>query len=126
MSKGTILIIEDSASFRKIYGDRLVFEGFDVIEASDGEEGIKLAAEKPIDLIITDIKMPGVDGYQVIETLKKDEKLKSIPILVMSIFDTPEHFKKVRDLGAEAWVMKGTQTPNDIAKKVKEMIGEKE
>ncbi len=121
-SKGTVLIIEDNQGFRKIYGDRLNYEGFVILEANDGEEGIKMLQTQPVDLVITDLNMPKMDGYAVIEAIRKDETFKTLPILVMSVFDTPEHFNRARELGANGYIVKGTQTPNEVTKKVLELV----
>ncbi len=122
MNKGLILFVEDKDEFRKIYGDRLRFEGYDVAEAADGEEALHFLKSKPVNLVITDINMPKMDGYQLIKEIKTDDALKSIPILVMSVFDGGEHLKKALDLGAADYLVKGMHTPNAVTEKIEKLI----
>ena len=124
MTKGTILIIEDNEEFRKIYGDRLIYEGFDILEAEDGEKGLALLREHSVQLIITDINMPKLDGFGFIEAIKKNKTLMHIPIVVMSVFDTHDHMVKAREMGAEGYIVKGTQTPIEVARKVQEVMAQ--
>ena len=120
--KGTILIIEDNQDFVRIYGDRLAFADYMVMSAADGNEGLAKAREQQPDLVITDLNMPNKDGFAVIEEMRRDEKLKDTPILVMSVFDAPEQLARTRELGANGYVIKGTETPNAVVAKVEEMI----
>lgn len=122
MAKQTILIVEDKSEFRKIYGDRLRFDGYDVKDAADGKEALKVLEENSVDLIITDINMPNMDGYELIQAVRANESTKDIPILVMSVFDQGEHVEKARALGATDYIVKGTRTPNAVTEKVKEIL----
>ncbi len=118
IKKGTILIADDREEFRKIYGDRLSFAGYNILEAQNGEEALKILEDKHPDLIISDINMPRMDGYQLIANIKAKDEIKNIPILVMSVFDQSEHLKKAVDLGAIDYLVKGTNTPNAVVEKV--------
>lgn len=122
MTKGTILIVEDKHEFRKIYGDRLRFGGYDVLEAGDGNEALDVVRSKKIDLIMTDINMPNKDGYALLSDLKADSKLKDIPVIVMSVFDQGEHLEKAKSLGAIDYLVKGRTTPNDVVGKIDSLI----
>lgn len=125
MHKGTILIVEDKDEFRKIYGDRFRFGGFDVLDASDGVQALEVLKSHPVDLVITDINMPNKDGYELISDIKTDEALKHIPVLVMSVFDTGEHLKKALSLGALDYLVKGMHSPNDVLSKVEKILSPK-
>lgn len=82
-----ILLVDDDKDYRDLIELELRKRGYTVVGASDGEEGIeKVAAEKP-DLIITDIKMPKMDGYTFARNLKKDETSKQIPLIVMTSYE---------------------------------------
>ncbi len=118
MHKATILIAEDKDEFRTIYGDRLRFGGYDVLDASDGNQALEVLRANKVDLIITDINMPHKDGYELIKEVKADEKLKSIPIIVMSVFDQGDHLKKAIELGAVDYLVKGGVTPNAVNEKI--------
>lgn len=122
MERKKILIIEDKKEFRDIYGDRLRFGGFDILEAGDGGQALKLLSEQHVDLIMTDLNMPNMDGFEFITETKKDEKIKNIPIIVMSVFDRQDYVKKALELGANDYLVKGMHTPNDVLDKVKNLL----
>ena len=122
MAKGTILIVEDKDEFRKIYGDRLRFAGYDVLDAKDGIEALEVLKNKKADVVITDINMPKKDGYELLADLKADANLKSIPVIVMSVFDQGDHLKKAVDLGAASYFVKGTITPNQVTEKIDSLV----
>ncbi|HYC34670.1 MAG TPA: response regulator [Candidatus Paceibacterota bacterium] len=125
MHNGTILITEDKDEFRTIYGDRLRFDHYDVLDAKNGVEALEILKNKKVDLIITDINMPEKDGYQLLAEVKADEKLKDIPVIVMTVFDEGEHVKKALELGAADYLVKGNHTPNDVAAKIAAILKSK-
>lgn len=124
MTKGTVLIVEDKDEFRKIYGDRLRFSGYDVLDAADGNQALEVLRSKRVDIVVTDINMPHKDGYELIADVKKDEKLKQIPIVVMSVFDQSEHLKKALELGATSYFVKGSITPNEVASRIDALMAD--
>jgi len=79
-----ILTIDDQADIRRLIRMTLEFDGYDVIEASNGQEGIRLAMEKKPDLILLDVMMPGMDGMDVSQTIKSDPLLRMIPIVMLT------------------------------------------
>ncbi len=120
--KGVILLADDKKEFRDIYGDRLRFAGYDVLEAEDGAQALKILGEKKPDLIISDINMPKMDGYDLITAIKINDTIKNTPIIVMSVFDQSEHFKKAMELGAADYLVKGVTTPNAFVEKVNAIL----
>lgn len=122
MSKPVILIVEDKDEFRKIYGDRLRFGGYDVLDARDGNEALTILRSQPIAVVMTDINMPNKDGFELIADMKADPVLKTIPILVMSVFDRGDHLEKAISLGADAYLVKGMHTPNQVLEQIKSMV----
>ncbi len=106
-----ILIAEDNADDRKLLRITLEHYGYEVIEASDGLEGLELARTQEPDLIISDALMPGMDGYLFLRTLKKDKKLQGIPFIFYSaVYTGDEEAALALSLGAEAFIEK----PKDI------------
>jgi len=107
MSK-RILTIDDSKTIRDMLMLTLVEAGFDVIQAVDGQDGLDvLAKEKAeVDVIITDINMPRMDGYEVIRNLRKDPAYKSKPILVLTTESDGDKKNLARDAGATGWMVK--------------------
>ena len=104
--KGKILIVDDAVDTVELLKKRLRFEGYDTAEAYDGEEGLKLVAEYNPDLIILDVLMPKLDGYEVCQRLKSDENTKYIPILMLTAKDEVEDKVKGLDIGADHYLAK--------------------
>lgn len=103
--KNKILVIEDDAYSRDALARLLAAEGFDAQSATDGESGLEKAHEIHPDVIILDLNLPGIDGHQVIEMIRNDGPLKSVPILVV----TGDEDKKARnavDVGADGYLTK--------------------
>lgn len=105
MSK-TILTIDDSRTMRDMLMLALTQAGFRVVQAVDGVHGLEvLQAEKP-DVIITDINMPKMDGFQVIEAVRADDANRAIPILVLTTESDATKKERARSAGATGWIVK--------------------
>lgn len=103
MSSGKILVVDDSDSKRAIYRKMLEEDGYNVTEAKDGEEALAKARAASPDVIITDLVMPGIDGFKLTKTLKSDEKTKYVPIICVSTTyaDLEHKLKALNEVGAE-------------------------
>ncbi len=119
----TILIIDDAEDLRGIYVKKFQQEGYEVLEAKDGLDGLNIAFESRPDLIITGIMMPRVDGFEVINTLKKDAQTKEIPLLVFSHLGRQEDIDRAMSLGADDFLIQATFSPDDVAEKVRSHLG---
>jgi CheY-like chemotaxis protein len=120
-----ILLIEDEEIMIDILQRKLTKEGYEVFVARDGEEGLKKMREmdpKP-DLILLDIVMPKMGGFEVMEEMTKDEKLKKIPVIVISNSGQPVELDKAKKLGAKDWLIKTEFDPKEVLEKVKKQIG---
>jgi len=104
--KSKILIVDDAVDTVELLKKRLRFEGYDTAEAYDGEEGLKLVAEYNPDLIILDVIMPKLDGYEVCQRLKSDENTKYIPILMLTAKGEVEDKVKGLDIGTDHYLAK--------------------
>ncbi len=104
--KHTILTIEDTASFRKLIKMTLEFEGFHVLEASDGQSGLDLARSANPDLILLDLMMPGMDGLQVCRQLQANPQLQPVPIVLLSSSDDSDEIEACLQLGAQGYLLK--------------------
>ncbi len=104
--KGKILIVDDAVDTVELLKKRLRFEGYDTAEAYDGEEGLKLVAGYNPDLIILDVMMPKLDGYEVCQRLKSDENTKYIPVLMLTAKSEVEDKVKGLDIGADQYLAK--------------------
>jgi len=105
----TIMIVDDSTTARMITKRCLEIAGFgdsSIIEAVNGEEALKLAKAKPVDIFLVDMNMPVMDGQTLLRKIKTSPKLTSIPVLIISSLSSVEMKKKLIELGAEAVISK--------------------
>jgi len=121
--KPLILLIEDDSLLIKMYKAKFIAEGFEVIIASEGESGLKMALENPVSFIILDVMMPKLSGLEVLEKLRQDPKGKIIPVVVLSNLDQEEKSKKAVQLGAKEFLVKANFTPAQIVEKVRKYLG---
>ncbi len=110
-----VLVVDDSLNTREIEKSILELEDFDVITAVDGIDGLEKLKESRIDLVITDIEMPRMDGITMIENIRKEERFKKIPIIVVSSHSGDKYRKKVIDAGASAYIIKSEFDRNSLA-----------
>ncbi|MBU1176947.1 MAG: response regulator [Patescibacteria group bacterium] len=117
-----ILIIEDEEILLELIQKKLVQEGYQVNIARDGLEGLeKLREEKP-DLILLDIVMPRMGGFEVMEEIKKDDNLKGIPIIIISNSGQPVELSRAKELGVVDWLIKTDFDPTEVIIKVKKQL----
>jgi DNA-binding response OmpR family regulator len=116
--KKTILIIEDEEIIRGILQKKIEKEGFQVEVAENGEEGVEKIREVIPDIIILDIVMPIMDGFGVLEEMKKDEKIANIPVIVVSNSGQPVEIDKVKKYGVKDWVVKTEFDPAEVINKI--------
>jgi DNA-binding response OmpR family regulator len=125
MAKNKILLIDDTKMVQQIYKSKLMLDGFQVITADNGMEGIKLLSEDPPDLILLDLNMPVLDGYKVLQVVKTNPKLSSIPVIIFSAKGQPEEIEKALNLGADGYLVKATTKPQDVVAKVKKLLSKR-
>lgn len=124
MSKGTILIVEDQQGFRRIYHDVLAHEGYEVLEAEDGEAGWEAVKAKKPNLVLLDLGLPKIDGFEVLKRIKADPATQSIPVIIFSVLGEQKDVKKGLELGANDYTVKGFYTPRQILSKIKNLINQ--
>jgi len=120
--KGTILIIEDEAGFRRIYGDVLTRARYAVLEAEDGRSGWKTAKAKKPDLILLDLVLPELYGFEVLEKIRTDETTREIPVIIFTVLGERRDVQKGFELGANDYVIKGFCSPREIVNKVNALL----
>jgi len=118
-----ILIVEDEATLNKAIADFLVAEKFQVISAMDGEAGLEIARKELPDLILLDIILPKKDGYEVLDELKKDEKTKDIPVILLTNLESQEDIVRAFEKGATTYLVKSDYKLQDVVKKIKSSLG---
>ncbi len=121
MSKN-ILIIEDDDFFRELIRKKLVSEGFEVAEAVDGEKGIEIIKESHPDLVILDLLLPSIDGFEVLSKVKSDATIAQTPFLVLSNLGQQEDIERGLRLGASDFLIKSQFDIDQIMEKVKGIL----
>lgn len=117
-----ILIIEDDKFLRDLIVQKLQKEGYVVVEAVDGEEGVAKAREDQADLVLLDLILPGMDGFMVLEQIKKDQKTKDMPVIILSNLGQKEDVDRGLRLGAADFLIKAHFTPGEIIEKIKTIL----
>lgn len=120
--KGKILLVEDDLTLIDMYKMKFVEEGFDVFVSSNGVDAIELAKKELPDIVLLDIILPGMDGFAILETLKKEAKTKQIPVILLSNLGQDSDIEKGKKLGARDYLVKANFTPTQIAEKVKNIL----
>jgi DNA-binding response OmpR family regulator len=116
-----ILVAEDSSTVRRLVATRLGADGFDVVEAEDGEEAVLLATAERPDLIVLDKVMPKLDGFEVIRLLRENEETRSIPIVMLTEQAGEEDVLDGLDLGVEEYMPKPF-SPRELSSRVKRVL----
>ena len=120
----TILIVEDQVTIRKVYRTILEGAGYGVLEAEDGSKGWTWAQAALPNLILTDLMMPVMDGFQLLQKLRANTETQAIPVIVFSLRGEDENVKKALSLGAAGFMTKGYVPPKVILEKVRTALGE--
>jgi DNA-binding response OmpR family regulator len=122
-NKKTILIVEDDKFLRELMNQKLLREGFETEEAVDGEQGIQKIKEVKPDLVLLDLILPGIDGFEVLSKIKEDPALAAIPIIVLSNLGQKDDIERGLQLGAKDYLIKAHFTPGEVIEKIKNILG---
>lgn len=122
VKKGTILIMEDQRGFRRIYRDVLEQDGYEVLEGADGEAGWDIIITQKPDLVLLDLGLPVMDGFQILEKIRRSGQTKHIPVIIFSVLGEPKDVKKALDMGANDYTVKGFYTPRQVLSKIKDLL----
>lgn len=118
-----ILIVEDEQSLLKLLAVTFKNDGYEVIKAINAEEAYK-GLEKEPDAVLLDILLPGENGFVVLEKIKKNNKTKHIPVIMLTNFNEPERFAKAKKKGAADYLVKSSNDPTTVLQKVKKYLGD--
>jgi len=116
-----ILVVEDQEDNRRIIRDLLASAGYQMIEALDGESGVRLAETERPDLILMDIQLPGLDGYEATRRIKTNPELRAIPIIVVTSYALSGDDVKAMQAGCDAYVAKPF-SPRQLLAKIREFL----
>jgi two-component system, OmpR family, alkaline phosphatase synthesis response regulator PhoP len=123
MSKGKVLVVDDEIYIVHILDFSLGMEGYDVVTALDGEQALeKIKSDKP-DLIVLDIMMPKLDGYEVCKTIKSDPATKQIPVILLSAKGRNVDQKMGFDVGADDYITKPF-SPRKLVERINQLLGQ--
>ena len=117
-----ILVVEDHEENRQILRDLLGHAGFEMLEAYSGEDGVMAAARERPDLILMDIQLPGIDGYEVTRRIKADPALRAIPIIAVTSYALSGDDQKALAAGCDAYVTKPF-SPRELLAKIRGFLG---
>ncbi|MCD6148114.1 response regulator [bacterium] len=117
-----ILIIEDDKFLRELIAKKLAKDGYEVSEAVDGEEGVKKTKETKPDLILLDLILPEMDGFEVLSKIKEDPASSLIPVIILSNLGQKEDIEKGLKMGATDYLIKAHFTPGEIVEKIRNII----
>jgi len=113
-----ILVIEDDKFLRKVIDRKLLGEGYEVVEATDGSEGVRAAEDSKPDLILLDLVLPEISGFGVLTQLKASLATKNIPVIILSNLGEREDVEKGFSLGAADYLIKSHFNPGEIVEKI--------
>ncbi len=105
-SKQKIMVVDDSETIRRFLMYALRARGLQVVTAEDGQEALETLADTPVDLVITDLNMPKLDGFGLVRALRRDGDYRSLPVIILSSLSSREDIDRGMDLGATAYLTK--------------------
>ena len=117
-----IVLVEDDSLMSSILATHLIKEGFDIISVTEGAQAFeRIQAEQP-SIVLLDIVLPGVGGFDILAKLKQDESTKSIPVLILSNLGSKEEIERGIDLGAEDYLVKANSMVEEITGKIQKIL----
>lgn len=118
----TILLIEDDPFLLSMYSTKFELEKFKVVTADDGEKGAKTVQKLLPDIILLDILMPKMDGFQVLEKIKANPSTKNIPVILLTNLNQQEDVERGMELGANDFLIKAHFMPSEVVDKIKKLL----
>lgn len=120
----TILLVEDDSNLREIYSARLEAEGYTIVSANDGEEALAASVREKPDLIISDVMMPKISGFDMLDILRSTPETKNVKVIMMTALGQDEDRARGESLGADKYLVKSQVTLEDVVTLVNEMMGD--
>src|SRR3990167_5825245 len=119
-----IMLVEDDNNLREIYEARLLAEGYEIVAARDGEEALAVAVKEKPDLIISDVMMQKISGFEMLDILRSTPETKYTKVIRMTALSQAEDKSRADKLGADRYLVKSQVTLEDVAKVAREVLGE--
>ena len=120
-----IMLVEDDKNLRDIYSIRLVAEGYEIVSASDGEEALAMAIKEQPDLIISDVMMPKISGFDMLDILRSTAETKHIKVIMMTALSSEDQRQRGESLGADRYLVKSQVGIEDVINVVHEVLGDR-
>lgn len=119
-----IMLVEDDKSLREIYGVRLLAEGYDIVSAGDGEEALAVAIKERPGLIISDVMMPKISGFDMLDILRSTTETRNVKVIMMTALSSDEQRARGEQLGADRYLVKSQVGIEDVVRVVHEVLGD--
>ena len=119
-----ILLVEDDKSLREIYGVRLLAEGYDIVSAGDGEEALAMAIKERPQLIVSDVMMPKISGFDMLDILRSTTETKDIKVIMMTALSSEDQRIRGEQLGADRYLVKSQVGIEDVVRTVHDVLGD--
>ena len=114
-----ILLVDDDTLVRRMYEEHLKRAGIKVISVSNGMEALEQLEEEKVDLILSDLTMPQVDGAELVKRLKENPKTKNIPVIILSnVSDLPKEIEAIKKMGVKEYIVKSETAPSELVKRI--------
>ena len=120
-----IMVVEDDASLREIYSIRITAEGYDVVSAGDGEEALAMAVREKPDLILSDVMMPKISGFDMLDILRSTPETSKIKVVMMTALSAEDQRQRGERLGADRYLVKSQVGIEDVINTIHEVLGDK-
>lgn len=119
------MVVEDDASLREIYGIRIAAEGYDVVSAGDGEEALAMAVREKPDLILADVMMPKISGFDMLDILRSTPETANIKVVMMTALSGDDQRERGERLGADRYLVKSQVGIEDMVNTIHEVLGDR-
>jgi len=117
-----ILFVEDESALQKTLGEYLRQDGYDIVSALDGENGIKMAKSAKPDLILLDLILPKTNGFEVLKQLKSDEETMRIPIIILTNLEDIKDINQAIEIGATTYLVKARYSLEEVSQKIRDVL----
>ncbi len=120
-----VMVVEDDAALREIYSIRITAEGYDVVSAGDGEEALAMAVREKPDLILSDVMMPKISGFDMLDILRATPETAGIKVVMMTALSSDDQRQRGERLGADRYLVKSQVGIEDVVNTIHEVLGDR-
>ena len=121
-----VMVVEDDAALREIYSIRITAEGYEVVSAGDGEEALAMAVREKPNLILSDVMMPKISGFDMLDILRSTPETAGIKVVMMTALSSDDQRQRGERLGADRYLVKSQVGIEDVVNTIHEVLGDKQ